>query len=162
VLSRVTALGLTLAGFVPPVLGASYSAATNYVLHCQGCHGADGVSELPGAIPPLQQMGYFLLVPGGRQYLVQVPGVAQAPIDDAQLAALLNFTVRRYSSATLTKSFRPYTPEEVARERHGVKDIGGARRQLVAAISSQLGVHAWTPQARSPGPITGEASALVH
>ena len=56
------------------------SPQVHYMLHCQGCHLADG-RGVPGKIPGLSEMGSFLTVPGGRAYLVQVPGTAQAPLN---------------------------------------------------------------------------------
>ena len=159
--ARAAAIALALAASIPATAGNGYSPEANYVLHCQGCHGADGASKLPASIPPLQQMGWFLGVPGGREYLAQVPGVAQAPIDDAELAELLNYTVRRYAAATMTVPFRPYTAAEVARVRHGVEDIGGTRRRLVAAIFDRLGVRAWTAQVGDAGSGPGGASAAA-
>ena len=39
------------------------------------------------------------LVPGGREYLMRVPGTSQSELDDAQTAALLNWMVREFSPA---------------------------------------------------------------
>ena len=56
------------------------------MLHCQGCHGPDG-SGAPGAVPDFHnQVGKFLLVPGGREYLIRVPGVSQSELNDARVA----------------------------------------------------------------------------
>ena len=47
------------------------SAAVNYLLHCQGCHRADGAGK-PGAVPSLAgEVARFLTVPGGRAFLVR-------------------------------------------------------------------------------------------
>ena len=103
------------------LLGAGYTPETNYILHCQGCHGADGVGGVTDKIPPLQDaVGYFLHVPDGRRFLIQVPGVAQAPLDDAEVAALLNYVLDRYSEDELPDGFVPYTAEEVARVRRAM------------------------------------------
>ena len=73
------------------LLAAAPAAAESprilYLLHCQGCHLADG-SGKPGAVPPLAAaLGRFPGVDGGRAYLVQVPGSAHSPLSDAELAA---------------------------------------------------------------------------
>jgi cytochrome c553 len=71
------------------------SPQVDYALHCMGCHLDDG-RETPGRIPALAgSMGRFLALPEGRAFLVRVPGSAQAPLDDAALAALLNWMLRR-------------------------------------------------------------------
>lgn len=84
----------------------------NYILHCQGCHLADG-SASPGKIPPLVGSGMFLTVDGGREFLVRVPGVSLSTIPDDELAALLNWMLERFSSDDLPVDFEPYTAEEV-------------------------------------------------
>ena len=54
--------------------------ALDYMLHCRGCHLADGTGS-PGAVPSLTGLfGKFLWVPGGREYLVRVPGSAKSPL----------------------------------------------------------------------------------
>ncbi len=110
------------------------SPQVHYMLHCQGCHGAEG-REVPGKIPGLGEMGSFLTVPGGRAYLVQVPGTAQAPLRDAEIAALLNWMLPRFSPDRVPADFEPYTTEEVAGyRRQPLTDVGRIRRELVEAI----------------------------
>ena len=88
------------------------SPQINYILHCQGCHLADG-SETPGEIPPLIGSGKFLSVEGGREFLVRVPGVSLSTIPDDELAALMNWFLDRFSADDLPGDFEPYTAEEV-------------------------------------------------
>ena len=129
----------------PLLMGAGYDARTNYILHCQGCHGADGVGGVPEKVPPLRDaIGHFLHVPGGREFLIQVPGVEQAPIDDGELAALLNYVLHRYSEDELPDAFLPYTAEEVARVRRAPVDVIVLRAELVAALHDRLGIRVWT------------------
>ena len=53
----------------------------DYMLQCQGCHGADGAGKPEVGIPSMVGMAErFLADPEGRAYLVQVPGVSQAPL----------------------------------------------------------------------------------
>jgi len=62
-----------------------------YTLNCWGCHlpHAEGI---PGTVPRLaHSMGYFLAIPEGRAYLVQVPGVANSPLDNEQITQVLNW-----------------------------------------------------------------------
>ena len=70
--------------------------AEDFLLHCSGCHHADGAG-VPGVVPPLSGLAPFLATPEGRAYLVRVPGVAQASLDDARLAALLDWVLREFS-----------------------------------------------------------------
>ena len=131
--------------------GGSYAPSTNYVLHCQGCHGADGVGGTPGAVPPLaDSVGWFLRVDGGREYLAQVPGAANAPITDRELAALLNYMIERFSLAEAGGRFEAYTADEVARVRHLRPDIVARRTALVAAIEAGFGARLWVERHDEP------------
>jgi len=109
--------------------------ALDYAVTCQGCHRADG-GGTPGTVPALAgSVGKFLRVPGGREFLVRVPGVAQAPLDDAALAAVLNWMLERFGQDDVPKAFVPYAAEEVSRlRRRQLTDVQGVRRQLVGAI----------------------------
>ena len=51
-----------------------------------------------------------MTIPGGRQYLASVPGVAQAPLDDADLAALLNWILTEFSPPATAQ---PYQASEL-------------------------------------------------
>lgn len=89
----------------------------NYLLHCAGCHGLDG-RGVPPVVPTLrEEPGRIASVPGGRDYLVRVPGVAQAPLSDADLAGVVNYVLTAFSAATLGKDVAPFTAEEVAQYR---------------------------------------------
>ena len=110
-------------------------AQSNYMLNCQGCHLADG-SGLPGIVPSMRGIvGSFLTVPGGREFLVQVPGSANAPISDAELAELLNWILTTMSADNLSPDFQYYTGEEVAQLRqHTLMDVASVRAGIVAKI----------------------------
>ena len=72
---------------IASVAGAASGPALDYTLNCEGCHRADGTGT-PGSVPALRDsVARFLAAPGGREYLARVPGVAQAPLEDAALAA---------------------------------------------------------------------------
>ena len=96
--------------------GAAGSPQFNYILHCQGCHLADGQAT-PGKIPPLIGSARFLEVEGGREFLVRVPGVSLSIIPDEELAELMNWMLFRFSAEDIPAEFEPYTAEEVARYR---------------------------------------------
>ena len=113
------------------------SPAFNYALHCQGCHLEEGRGTHGSGIPPLAgSVGRFLRVPGGREYLTRVPGVTQAPLDDAALAELLSWVVRHFDAADAPDDFVTYTAEETARGRHSpLTDVEGMRRKLLEALA---------------------------
>jgi mono/diheme cytochrome c family protein len=124
-----------LAGLAAPGAATAGSPQVLYLLHCQGCHLADG-SGKPGAVPALADVGRFLEVPGGRAYLVQVPGSAHSPLSDAELAAVLNWIVAAFGPERDARALRPYDADEVARYRATpLVDVAGARAELVRRIA---------------------------
>src|SRR5262245_10379085 len=70
----------------------------NYMLHCMGCHLADG-SGAPPQVPDIRgEMGRMLAVAGGREYLVQIPGAATSPVSNRELAAIINYMLHAFSA----------------------------------------------------------------
>jgi mono/diheme cytochrome c family protein len=111
-------------------------AQTNYMLNCQGCHLADG-SGLPGSVPSMRDfVGSFLTIPGGREFLVQVPGSANSPLSNADLAELLNWILTTMSAEQLGQDFEFYTEAEVRQARAQVLiDVAEVRAGLVSRMS---------------------------
>ena len=64
-------------------------AHVDYMLKCQGCHRPDGSGDDQSAPPLRGVVARFLTVPGGREFLGRVPGVATANLDDARLVRRL-------------------------------------------------------------------------
>ena len=58
-------------------------------------------------------LALFLTVPGGREFIGRVPGVATADLDDARLANLVNWTLYTFDPQHVPASFRPYTAAEI-------------------------------------------------
>ena len=58
-----------------------------------------------------------MTVPGGREYLGRVPGVATSPLGNADLAELMNWMFWRFDAAHLPADFMPFTAEEIGRLR---------------------------------------------
>jgi hypothetical protein len=117
---------------------AASGPALDYTLECEGCHRADG-SGTPGSVPALRDsVARFLALPGGREYVARVPGVAQAPLDDAALAAVLNWMFDRFDRAHVPADFAPYTAEEVGRLRaQPLLDAEAARKRLLAPAATR-------------------------
>lgn len=115
-------------GFAGADANSYVSAEQDYVLHCMGCHQRDG-SGLPPSVPDFRgRIGDFLAIPGGREYLIQVPGVAQAPLDDARLAALLNWMLAQFSDSAVPAGDATFDVAFVARHRRdGPADIDAMR-----------------------------------
>ena len=127
-----------LAAALSIVAAAHADPRTDYMLNCRGCHAPDG-GGLAGAAPSFRgQVGKFLSVPGGREYLIRVPGTAQSELSDARVATLLNWIVREFSPDQVPPDFVPFTAEEVARFRHPpLSEVDGVRRELLRAIAAR-------------------------
>jgi mono/diheme cytochrome c family protein len=124
-LATVVFIGLTAGAAAEP------DSRTLYALNCMGCHQRHG--EGHGTVPELRGfVGNFLKVPGGREFLVQVPGVAQSGLTDAEIAAVLNYTLLEFSRNELPDDFRPYDGQEVAGYRAGrLIDVEPVRAHLL-------------------------------
>jgi mono/diheme cytochrome c family protein len=125
-------------GYTPAESRDNSRAATDFSLHCQGCHTPSGTG-VAGAVPALQNaMGRFLQVPEGREFLVRVPGVAFAPLDDQRLAELLNWALSAFSAAQIPADFRPYDAAEVAElRRRPLLDVEVARQQVMSTLAGE-------------------------
>jgi mono/diheme cytochrome c family protein len=89
----------------------------NWTLNCQGCHRPDG-SGTEGTAPSLAgTVARFLSVPGGREYLGRVPGVATSPLSNGDLAEVVNWMLWRFDREHLPARFQPYTADEMGRLR---------------------------------------------
>lgn len=90
----------------------------------------------PGAVPRLKSfVGHFTHHPDGRAFLVRVPGVAHAMLDDARLAVMLNWMLDTYSPAEVAQAFEPYTASEVADlRRRPIENPKRTRARLIADL----------------------------
>ena len=89
----------------------------HWTLNCQGCHRPDGTGSA-GTTPSLAgTVGRFLSVPGGREYLGRVPGVATSPLSNADLAELMNWMLWRFDKEHLPANFQPFTAAELGQLR---------------------------------------------
>jgi len=91
---------------------------THYMISCGGCHGVLGSSARHN-VPELHgSVGKLLCTQAGREYVVRLPNVAFAGVDDQVLAEILNYVVLSFSDASLPQDFKPYTATEVGKLRH--------------------------------------------
>ena len=111
-------------------------ARVDYILKCQGCHRPDGSGDAKSNPPMNGIVARFLHVPGGRDYLGRVPGVATVNLDDARLADLLNWTLYRFDRANVPPDFKPYAPAEIGRLRKAPlrTDAAAERRALIRKL----------------------------
>ncbi len=136
----VFALLLSLAGSVlaqeTPGVEDDARARVNYMLNCQGCHGPDGAGTADGAVPTMKNfLGNFLAVAEGREFLIRVPGSANAALTDAALAEVLNWMLPQISPEQIPDDFNPYTTAEVAKWRkQPLDDVIGEREKLIGRM----------------------------
>jgi cytochrome c553 len=111
----------------------------NYIQFCAGCHQLDGSGSPAVGIPDMRaHVGYYLHSPRGRAYLVQVPGSANSPLSDRELALLLNWIVQTFSREQVPDPFRPYSEDEVAQLRSDrPAAIAELRRVVVEEMQRQ-------------------------
>jgi mono/diheme cytochrome c family protein len=120
---------------VLPAIPRITGVAQDFSRQCQGCHGADGMG-VRDAVPRLRGfVGLFTHLAEGRDYLLRVPGAVFAPIDDARLTAVLNWTLETFSTEELATDFEPFTVEEIARARDNpLTQVRAARERLLAEL----------------------------
>jgi mono/diheme cytochrome c family protein len=104
-----------------------------YTLHCVGCHVADGTGargKVPSVRDSLPSLSASL---AGRRFLVQVPGAAQSPLSDLELAQVLSWMVRNLGAQPAAPGFRDFSAEEVALYRKTpLVDVAGTRARLLS------------------------------
>lgn len=112
-------------------------AHSDYKLKCQGCHRPDGSGDLVSNPAMYGHVARFLAVPGGREFLGRVPGVATVDLDDGRLANLLNWTLYRFDRENLPDDFKPYSATEISalRKRPLRAERAAVREGLVAQMS---------------------------
>lgn len=112
-------------------------AQFNYQLFCQGCHGPTGAGRK--GVPQIRsEIGVFLKSQAGREYLVKVPGAANAPLTDAQLADVMNWTLNRFAGESLPLQWQEYTEQEVSEYRkQPLLEVLKYREQLLSELSNQ-------------------------
>ena len=102
------------------------------MLNCQGCHARDGRGL--GDAPALKGfVGNFLSSNEGRAYLIRVPGSANSPLTDVELAEVVNWILFTMGDKSLADAFNPLTPEEVQTYREQpILDAKAERSRLIA------------------------------
>ena len=114
--------------------GDDAPARFDYLLHCSGCHRPDGAGAPPD-VPSLRgAVGSLVGTPEGREYIVRVPEVAQSPLDDDDLARLLNWVLQEFNADTLPEGFRALEGAEVGAARTRIlADPLRARETIIGA-----------------------------
>ena len=74
---------------------------------------------------------------GGREYLIRVPGSAQSPLSNAELADVLNWMIRKFGPAEVSSRFSEFTSQEIALNRKPLVDVEPLREILLERIASR-------------------------
>jgi len=116
--------------------GAHANPGQDYMLYCMGCHGAQA-EGVPGKIPPLaHSLGMFMRTPAGRNYVLRVPGAANSVLNDAQLAAVLNWLAQEFNAGELSADVPLFTAAEVTAQRHTpLTSVLATRREVVRDLA---------------------------
>ncbi len=126
----------------PPAVPTFTKPQSNYLLGCGGCHGENGISNSK-LVPDLHgQVGFYLNIPEGREYLVRLPNVAFSIMSDQELTDVLNFMVFQIGGASVPAHTAPYTIAEVARLRKlplNEVSLVDYRKRLVDLLIGQHG-----------------------
>jgi cytochrome c553 len=111
-------------------------AQMQYMLHCMGCHLDDGSGMPAKGIPAMKGVvGHFLRLPEGRALMVQVPGVMNTPLDDRQVAELMNWLMLHIAGDSRPQDSAPYTADEVKALRASrPADLLGERARIVRRL----------------------------
>jgi len=88
-------------------------ARQDWTIQCQGCHGIKAEGFENGTPRMNGEVSKFLGLESGRAYLVQVPGVANAPLSDARLANVLNWSLVEFDPKHIPADTTAYSAEEV-------------------------------------------------
>jgi cytochrome c553 len=133
--------GLHAQGESTPGVQNPQRAWQNWALNCQGCHRPDGTGSAATTPSLAGTTAKFLWVAQGREYLSRVPGVASSPLNDNDLAEILNWMLYRFDRDHIPADFLPYTAAEVKELR--------ARPLRLEAAQMRAGLLA---QAEAKGP----------
>lgn len=132
---------LAIAVLAATVAAEARGPNVNYALHCLGCHTAEGVSPPLGRIPPLKDsVGYLTLLPEGRRYVANVPGVINSGLGPQDTAALLNWVVDIYAGTSRPVDFKPFTGAELVSWRKDPPDDVMALRAIVRDLLAKQGI----------------------
>src|SRR5690554_1799322 len=128
---------LLAAQLLVPATAAERSAQSNYMLRCTGCHGMDGMGVEAAGIPPFPGfVEVFFNDEQSRLYLMHVPGVVGASLNDTEIAEVMNYVVERWGQPGV--AVEHFTKEEVDQLRQReVRDVVALRREITERLAGE-------------------------
>ncbi|NRA52775.1 MAG: hypothetical protein HRU23_01405 [Gammaproteobacteria bacterium] len=118
------------------VVTTAQRAEFNYAMNCRGCHGPEAKAT-HASVPDMNGfIDRFLEVDGGRQYLIQVPGVSRSALSDQDTADILNWLIRTQGRSKTIK--KPFSVQEVSTFRKNPLGANAAevRADLIKKIEN--------------------------
>lgn len=116
----------------PPLVGAE----RDYVLYCQGCHGADGAG-LEHRVPALREsVARLMQTADGREFLLRVPGAANSALSDRALAAVANWLVTRFDPTPSVQRAEFSAAEVAAARRRPLVGVHRARLAIASRLTA--------------------------
>ena len=121
-------------------IGDPELAKADYVEHCAGCHGVQGLSA-PAKLPELRgRVGYMMCTVDTRAYLLRLPNIAKSRIsDNQQLADMLNFMVFGLGGTSVLPGTKPFTAAEVGYERQFALTSASLVRERKRHVETAIG-----------------------
>lgn len=92
----------------------------------------DGAGSSIGNVPDMRRLGQFLQLPGGREFIIQVPGVMGSGLNDEEVAKVTNWVLAYLAPGSTPPNHQPYDAAEVQRARQTpLLDVAAKRAKLV-------------------------------
>lgn len=114
-------------------------AKQNYMIYCMGCHLADGAAT-PGKVPTFQQLpARIAAAPGGRDYLIRVPGNANSGLNAQESADVMNWIMVTFSNKADQDEIAIFTAAEVEASRATpMLDPAKVRRDIMVHLGESV------------------------
>ncbi len=115
-----------------------HRASINYIINCQGCHLRSGEGSEGGAPSMVGVVANFLNAPGGREFLLRVPGVANTGLKSEALAEMMNWLIYEFDAEHVPADFKPFTTAEVQMRRKSpyVQEADKIRKDLLIFLET--------------------------
>lgn len=135
---------LATAAIAEPVADGPQKARTNYILYCSGCHGLNGKGTAEGGVPGFpNSVGYIASLESGRDYILQVPGVVNTRMSDAETAEVLNYILNEWAGGEAPD----FSAQEVSQRRtRPARNVVVFRREIardLRAAGIEISEYPW-------------------